>query len=280
MPGFRPLLLSFLAILPPRRTIATTTTTTCYYPNGQPSQDDVPCLDGGSSAASHCCAPASVCLTNGLCMSFTQPYVLSRGSCTDQTWVSPRCPINQAGGCVIAFFNVSGGTSEYCCGRVIGDPGTDGVVKCHSGDPFTVADGEMIAGRAGLAQLVVSAAAAGASTAAAISGGSGGGGGAPSAGRCPDPDTALGVGLGVSLGIFLLATVSWAVLGRRQRHRVHALEALLVSTNVSSRKHTTPAATTTTTTMGAAGFKGPQELESSPKSPQEMEAPVIPHELH
>jgi len=62
----------------------------CYFPNGSPSPNDTPCR---SSGFTHCCNNQSICLGNGFCQSVEfQPYTLSRGSCTDQTWQSPNCP--------------------------------------------------------------------------------------------------------------------------------------------------------------------------------------------
>src|SRR3569833_2755146 len=60
----------------------------CYFPNGSPSPNDTPCR---SSGFTHCCNNQSICLGNGFCQSVEfQPYTLSRGSCTDQTWQSPN----------------------------------------------------------------------------------------------------------------------------------------------------------------------------------------------
>lgn len=61
----------------------------CYYPNGDKSFDDIPCYTDGR--VSHCCGGNSICLTNGLCVSTNQPYHLSRGSCTDESW-GDSCP--------------------------------------------------------------------------------------------------------------------------------------------------------------------------------------------
>lgn len=59
---------------------------TCYYPNGT-SSVDTPCHS--DNAASACCNEGATCLSNGLCLGGS---IVSRGSCTDQSWESPDCP--------------------------------------------------------------------------------------------------------------------------------------------------------------------------------------------
>ncbi|MCJ1318708.1 hypothetical protein MMC15_004038 [Xylographa vitiligo] len=62
----------------------------CWYPDGKTQAADTPCQVG---TAASCCgqqadgSPA-YCLSNGLCLS---DMVVSRGSCTDQTWQSSAC---------------------------------------------------------------------------------------------------------------------------------------------------------------------------------------------
>lgn len=57
--------------------------TTCYFPEGNVAEDYTPCSDNG---VSFCCNKDSICLSNGLCTSMHQPYVLGRGACTSQSW--------------------------------------------------------------------------------------------------------------------------------------------------------------------------------------------------
>lgn len=61
----------------------------CYFPNKALARRDTPCYADGR--VSHCCSPNAICLTNQLCLSVSQPFSLSRGSCTDQDWGSD-CP--------------------------------------------------------------------------------------------------------------------------------------------------------------------------------------------
>ncbi|PWY68144.1 hypothetical protein BO83DRAFT_87284 [Aspergillus eucalypticola CBS 122712] len=65
-------------------------TATCYYPDGTIASNNVPC---SSDTYSACCGKSDVCLSNNLCMDTgEQPYVLSRGACTDPNWESDNCP--------------------------------------------------------------------------------------------------------------------------------------------------------------------------------------------
>ena len=68
---------------------------TCYYPNST-SSVDTPCHS--DAAASACCNAKDICLSNGLCLSQRDAEVISRGSCTDQSWESPNCPQHCADG--------------------------------------------------------------------------------------------------------------------------------------------------------------------------------------
>ena len=69
----------------------------CYYPDGSTAPEDPPCALDRQDV--FCCGPGYVCLSNRLCMSIpstkdpgsSDTYV--RGSCTDQKWNSPNCPL-------------------------------------------------------------------------------------------------------------------------------------------------------------------------------------------
>lgn len=63
---------------------------TCFNPDGSAEPYAVPCASEGES---HCCSGASgICLSNGYCMDYLQPFAVWRGSCTDRTWGSANCP--------------------------------------------------------------------------------------------------------------------------------------------------------------------------------------------
>ncbi|PWY92875.1 hypothetical protein BO70DRAFT_20690 [Aspergillus heteromorphus CBS 117.55] len=62
----------------------------CYFPDGSVATENVPCSNATDAA---CCGRNDICLSNNLCMDVAeQPYVLSRGGCTDSTWESDSCP--------------------------------------------------------------------------------------------------------------------------------------------------------------------------------------------
>ncbi|KAF2152385.1 hypothetical protein K461DRAFT_268342 [Myriangium duriaei CBS 260.36] len=67
--------------------LATTAAQTCYFPDKITPSQDIPC-NAGSVQGSSCCPADSFCMSNGLCMN---GGVLSRGTCTDQTWQSGAC---------------------------------------------------------------------------------------------------------------------------------------------------------------------------------------------
>jgi hypothetical protein len=67
----------------------------CYFPDGSESSD-IACSTTETSA---CCGRGSACLSNGLCMhtkyngaAEPQGSWYGRGSCTDLSWKSEKCP--------------------------------------------------------------------------------------------------------------------------------------------------------------------------------------------
>ncbi|KAK8183542.1 uncharacterized protein BKA78DRAFT_45011 [Phyllosticta capitalensis] len=63
---------------------------TCWYPDGKTIPDDVPCntTAGENGDATACCGKDALCMANGLCLNWG---ILSRGSCTDNSW-GKGCP--------------------------------------------------------------------------------------------------------------------------------------------------------------------------------------------
>ena len=65
---------------------------TCYYPDGSLSSRDAPCHSpSNGDGASACCGYPDICLDNGLCLAQQGSEMISRGSCTDESWQSPEC---------------------------------------------------------------------------------------------------------------------------------------------------------------------------------------------
>ena len=123
---------------------------TCFFPSGKASQIDQVC--NASAPVSHCCAPDSVCLSNGYCLNAGRitPYLLSRGTCTDQAFRSPLCSqqcrdINTSGGLSIFSITDGPGEAQYCCGK----PSKNGTCAStnESTTPFTIEMGYVIANR-------------------------------------------------------------------------------------------------------------------------------------
>jgi len=123
--------------------ISTSFASTCYFPDGTIASDS-PCTNSTTSA---CCAADAYCLDNGLCLT---DMVLSRGSCTDQTWKASEC----ASYCQTV--NPSGGKGMAPCSSTLWtcDYGT-----CAQ-DNFTVPDGNLVLRNYQASSLGVSVAAA------------------------------------------------------------------------------------------------------------------------
>jgi hypothetical protein len=112
------------------------------------------------------------------------------------------------------YFN--GSASTYCCGSPIAVGDT---VSCPSdsdndGKPLTVTTGKVIPGRALLANVpsLSSASSTGINTSSGTT---------SNAGSCQTcHDTAIGAGVGVSLGALALLFVIWAIIERRRASRL------------------------------------------------------------
>ncbi|KAJ5612224.1 hypothetical protein N7510_005418 [Penicillium lagena] len=213
--------------------------TQCYYPNGTPADGDIPCLGDGTASA--CCGPDAICLSNGLCLAIEQPFGLSRGSCSDSTWQSDKCPqycgmaYGPAGGTSLVLLNSTGSDSYYCCNSVVAD---DNVATCSNsitGDPatpFKVSNAKIVPGVAALSDLVKKSKLSNAtsdaahitietqnqteptnhaanSSATVLN---------PNSNTCDsNNDVAIGAGVGVPLGLLAIVFLIWALWERRKR---------------------------------------------------------------
>ncbi|EPE05837.1 hypothetical protein F503_08368 [Ophiostoma piceae UAMH 11346] len=220
------LLLAALAGFAIGRANAVASNRTCYYPDGTVSPDDMPCSDADTT---HCCNSMNACLSTGYCMSAAQqPYVISRGSCTDDAW-GTGCPArcagssdNPGGGRPISWLGTknSAGAYLYCCGVVTVDD--DGDLACeNSASSFTLGSSTILYGAAILANTTnVTASSSSSSSSSAEA----------SAAVCsPETEstssdssktTAVGAGVGVSLGAVAVAALSWALWERRKRTKM------------------------------------------------------------
>ncbi|KAK4156103.1 hypothetical protein C8A00DRAFT_12915 [Chaetomidium leptoderma] len=90
----------------------------CYYPNGDAIPADRAC-DSDAEHSACCGAPpfGVACISNGLCKSLDG--TLSRGSCTDPTFMAPECPkfcyAPMDLGVPLKFCSRSTEADTYCC---------------------------------------------------------------------------------------------------------------------------------------------------------------------
>ncbi|KAL3470224.1 hypothetical protein BJX99DRAFT_267632 [Aspergillus californicus] len=189
-------------------------TATCYYPNGNPATRDVQCTSGANSS---CCGRGSICLDNGFCLSATQPFGLSRGSCTDPKFDIDECPkactdIQTNGGCDIVLYNNTDDGIYYCCNSIVNNATGKQPTCAWDVEPFTLASARLIPGVALLDDYVVRS--DDTNTTAPST---------ESDPECAASDTAsknnaaIGAGVGVPLGVVALAAIGWALYERRKR---------------------------------------------------------------
>ncbi|RHZ55476.1 hypothetical protein CDV55_103133 [Aspergillus turcosus] len=177
-------------------------TATCYWPDGSISKTNTPCSSGPNAS---CCDSHNICLSNNLCLDvFVQPYVLSRGGCTDPNWESDECPSV----CLTLGKGVNGSVS-YCCGMPVSNGGD---VVCRDGHSVQVPDGEIVAGYGALANVssLDDGNSSGSTSSSNVS---------ANTTTHTSHEVAVGVGVGVPLGVIALASIIWAIWERRTRMR-------------------------------------------------------------
>ncbi|KAJ0420542.1 hypothetical protein BJY00DRAFT_284049 [Aspergillus carlsbadensis] len=198
---------------------ALTTAQTCYNPDRTISSNAVPC---SSDDDTFCCGSGAICLSSGYCLGVTtQPYSLYRGSCTDSGWgdfcayycvnflTGTNAPITSVG-------TNDDGRAIYCCGYQSANQTTD---ECANGDaPFVLEDGEMVFGRAALADASEDPSSSATTSTSPTSTS----GREPESSTCSNNDVAIGAGVGVPLGVLALSAVAWALLERRRRAKTVA----------------------------------------------------------
>lgn len=176
-------------------------------------------------------------MSNGLChLQGQRGFVLSRASCTDRSWDScgsyKYCseqfllpmslfdlfwsnisvPYNKKSGFPIVAAHYNGSKTEHCCGTASWDNKTK-KTDCGSFKSVSVPSGTAIPGVAGLA-MNSSSSPVPSSTATPVPSDSGSNG---SNGSNTSRETAIGVGVGVPLGLIALASIAWALWERRSR---------------------------------------------------------------
>ncbi|KAJ5107803.1 hypothetical protein N7456_004478, partial [Penicillium angulare] len=192
-------------------------TRTCYYPKGNEAGGTVPCT---SDDVTHCCGSGGICLSNGYCLDVSQPYVLSRGGCTSDNWGSgcpTHCQTSSANeGASIINLSLIDGVSLYCCGTPIYN---GSAIVCPDGDSFQVDDGEVILGRAALANATtISSNATSSNSSITTSPASTSSSSASTSSN--SHNVAIGAGVGVPLGVIAIGTLIWAFWERRRANRL------------------------------------------------------------
>ncbi|KAF7166273.1 hypothetical protein CNMCM5623_000030 [Aspergillus felis] len=233
-------------------------TATCYWPDGSIAKTNTPCSAGPNAS---CCDSNNICLSNNLCLDvLVQPYVLSRGGCTDPNWGSDGCPSvcrNVSTSSAVSLVTLgkgSNGAVSYCCGVPVSN-GRD--VVCPDGHSVQVRDGEIVAGYAALAN--VSSLDGGNSSVSSISSNS-----SANTSTQSSHEVAVGVGVGVPLAVIALASIVWAIWERRTRMQ-HAKGAMALTTMSNGYVH-----------PYAEKYAG---AGASPHQPAELTAESQTHEL-
>ncbi|RAK98459.1 uncharacterized protein BO80DRAFT_457288 [Aspergillus ibericus CBS 121593] len=215
--------------------------TSCYFPGGKLAENYTPCAENGDS---FCCEDTSICLTNGFCMSLTQPYVLARAACTSQNWTSTsvchdacHCVTETWNtGCSIVLLNNVNGVQWYCPNSIVAT-GTRSIGCADGVAPIQIHPGYAINGKAFLANSSITTTMTETPSCPVVSATS-----SPSPTPSPTNNTsslptatapvgepnrdngvshsamvAIGAGVGVPLAVLSLAILTFAFLERRKR---------------------------------------------------------------
>lgn len=207
----------------------------CYYPNHQPATGTYPC---SAADVTHCCGSSAICLSNGYCMDLAQPFTLSRGGCTSDTWAA-GCPtecsqsIFASGGSSIVniFYNSTTGVSDYCCGTPIA--ASDGSTVCQYNQPsFTLPQASILPGYAALEGYTNTASSGNTSTSPTATAST-----STSNSADNSRDIALGAGLGIPLGLIALGSLVW---GYYERRRANQFRKALTASSVPTQSVLAP----------------------------------------
>lgn len=205
----------------------------CYYPDGSVAALDTPCHSSSTGGgASACCTYPDICLDNKLCLAqggVSDAAVISRGSCTDQTWKSSGCSqycadVDPSGYAFVHLYEMNP-NPVFCCSPVDSLNNTCVDITKGSAVPFFVPAGHVIFNRTSgstspnitnTATVTVTAT----TPALALTSNSSSVHVASSSSSSPsspsNEEVAIGAGMGVPLGLALLVT-----LGLLWRQRIY-----------------------------------------------------------
>ncbi|KAE8152036.1 hypothetical protein BDV25DRAFT_138300 [Aspergillus avenaceus] len=200
-----------------------TCTAECYFPSGRPAFDHIQCQPGANSA---CCSGKSICLTNGLCLDVNLPFSLARATCTDVHWKIKECnracfDVQPDTPCSLVLYNNTGTTVEYCCNSIVNNPSGMKPICDSKQGTVTVANAVIMKGVAALADNTISSSATSST-------------GTVDSVKPTTPtgvistvteqkcirEVALGVGIGMPLGVIALSSIIWALIERRKRLQI------------------------------------------------------------
>lgn len=197
----------------------------CYLPGGSLDSESTPC--NAEADASACCPVNDICLSNGFCFGArdTQPNLLTRASCSDETFSSQNCPqscntANPHGyeflwpASFDLYYANSPSKASYCCNGI--DRSNSSQCLAQTGGPsipFAVPNENVITDRANGAQQHLN------ETAGKVLAGPPATGNAISSRPSNDQhhDVAVGVGVAVPLMVLLLLLLASLIWQLRQR---------------------------------------------------------------
>ncbi|KAF7626508.1 hypothetical protein F9C07_1925775 [Aspergillus flavus] len=196
---------------------------TCYMVDEKTvAIDDVPC---STKETTHCCNKNDICMSNGLCwVQSTGDMVLSRGSCTDINWggdcvaARPCARANPTSGYPVVNADIA--NHQFCCGSVVSSSSSDGI-KCSGDGPFPVPTGTVIPGVAALASVASTSSPSSSATHPAGNSNDTSSGNDTSSEKPEKSDDqstklAIGLGLGLPLGIIAGSALMWGAWERKK----------------------------------------------------------------
>ncbi|EBA27450.1 conserved hypothetical protein [Aspergillus fumigatus Af293] len=140
-----------------------------------------------------------------------------------------RTNINRKSGYPIVNMGYDTKTPKYCCGSVVDN-------QCKDGDPFTIGNGAVIPEVAALAGYVKASAITDTTCSNSLSITTSSNSASTAITACPTStgdntspsshDLAIGVGVGVPLGVIALASIVWALWERRQTKHARLEESM------------------------------------------------------
>lgn len=168
-------------------------------------------------------------------------------------------------GCALPLHHIMDKKSYYCANSVVIN--SSGDLACYAGSPFTINSGELISGKAALANYTSGDTSSNttsdsSTTACPTTPGEDKGGNDNTEGGNNNA-VAIGAGVGIPLGVLLLTALGWALFERRKRLSAQAL----VAGSQSQAAATSPS---WDRPGQKSGYVPPSEL-SAYKPPQELE---------